>query len=360
VDIWLHGITTAVPENTYAQKESASSIADWTTSAHDRRLGTIAHRVSGIERRHSVLASLDEGFFRRDASGNMVEPTTRERNAIFRNTSVPLACELVDRLFNERAINRSSITHVITVTCTGFFNPGLDYHMVENCGLSKSVQRYQLGFMGCYAAISGLDMARQFCEADKDAVVLLVSLELCSLHLKPNGGRDAVLANALFADGAVACLVSACEPEGSRFRLGPRTTDLVTEGESEMAWDIGDFGFDMVLSSYVPKLLGSKIARLVSAALKKQGLGVANIDLWAVHPGGKAIIDEVQKALGLGNEQLVSSRSVLRDFGNMSSATILFVLSDLLKQISDEKKIVAMAFGPGLTVELFQMDAIRT
>jgi predicted naringenin-chalcone synthase len=359
VDIWLHGITTAVPEHSYSQKESASSIADWTTSDRDRRLGSIAHKVSGIERRYSVLSSLDEGFFRRDEAGHMVEPSTRERNAIFRKTSVPLACELVDRLFNEQEMDRSSVTHVITVTCTGFFNPGLDYHIVENCGLKKSVQRYQLGFMGCYAAISGLDMARQFCEADKNAVVLLVSLELCSLHLKPNGGRDAVLANALFADGAAACLVSACEPEGPRFRLGPRTTDLVTEGESEMAWDIGDFGFEMVLSSYVPKLLGSNIGRLVSDALDKQGLGVTDIDLWAVHPGGKAIIDEVQKALDLDDEPLGSSRTVLRDFGNMSSATILFVLSDLLKKSSGKKRIVAMAFGPGLTVELFQMDAIR-
>ena len=126
MDIWLHGITTAVPENVYSQKESAESIADWTTNAHDRRLGTIAHKVSGIERRHSVLASLNEGFFHRDASGNMFEPTTGERNAIFRKTSIPLACDLVDRLFKEQAINRSSVTHVITVSCTGFFNPGLE------------------------------------------------------------------------------------------------------------------------------------------------------------------------------------------------------------------------------------------
>ena len=168
-----------------------------------------------------------------------------------------------------------------------------------------------------------------------------------------------LLANALFADGAAACLISAAEPEGSRFRLGPRTTTLVTEGESEMAWDIGDYGFEMVLSSYVPKLLGSSIDRLVSAALKEQGLGIDDIDLWAVHPGGKAIVDEVQKALGLSNDQLGSSRSVLRDFGNMSSTTILFVLADLLNKIAAEQKIIAMAFGPGLTVELFQMDAFR-
>ena len=212
----------------------------------------------------------------------------------------------------------------------------------------------------CYAAISALDAARQFCAADANAVVLVVSLELCSLHLKPNGGRDAILANALFADGAAACLVSAREPEGPRYRLGPRTTQLVSEGEAEMAWDIGDLGFDMVLTSYVPKLIGAKIEALVATALEKQNLALDDVDLWAVHPGGKAILDEVQKALRLTDEQLVSSREVLRSFGNMSSATILFVLNDLLARGSSELKTCAMAFGPGLTVELFQMDVVRS
>lgn len=358
VEIWLHGITTASPQNCYSQSEAAESIANWTEGNRDRRLAKIAHKVSGIEQRYSVVESFGEGFYQRHESGQLVEPTTGQRNAIYRKTSVPLACDVVDQLFSGHAFDPASVTHVVTVSCTGFFNPGLDYHIVETCGLSESVQRYHLGFMGCYAAISALHMAKQFCEADEHAVVLVVSVELCSLHLKPNGGRDAILANALFADGAAAGLVSAERPEVPCFRLGERTTRLVSEGEAEMAWDIGDLGFEMVLTSYVPRLLGLKIRPLVLQALEKQNLILDDIDLWAVHPGGKAIVDEVQKALKLDDRQLESSREVLRSFGNMSSATILYVLKDLLKNSTSDFKTCAMAFGPGLTVELFQMDLV--
>lgn len=358
MDIWLHGIRTAVPGTVYKQTAAAESSSLWTSDPHDRRLTRIAHRVSGIDQRHSVVESFDEGFFKRDSSGRLMEPSTGQRNEIFRTTSIPLACEAVDGLFEDLPVTRESVTHVITVSCTGFFNPGLDFHIVQQCGLNDSVQRYHLGFMGCYAAISALHMAQQFCEADADAVVLVVSVELCSLHLKPNAGRDAILANALFSDGAGACLISARAPSHPCLRLGSRTTRLVPEGESEMAWNIGDLGFDMVLSSYVPKLLGSKIRDLVTAAFEGEAFTMEEIDVWAVHPGGKAILDEVQKALSLEDAQLKSSREVLRNYGNMSSATILFVLRDIMEQTPDDRALCAMAFGPGLTVELFQMDLV--
>lgn len=356
MDVWLHGITTAVPETVYTQAESASKVAGWTNDPHDRRLGKIAHKASGIEKRHSVVESFEEDFFDRDASGQLIEPSTGRRNAIFQEAAIPLACDAVNRLFDHTSFTRESITHLITVSCTGFFNPGPDYHIVKKCGLAESVQRYHLGFMGCYAAISAVHMAHQFCEADENAVVLVVCIELCSLHLKPNGGRDALLANVLFADGVAACLVSAQAPTDAGYRLGRRTTHLVSEGVAEMAWNIGDFGFDMVLSSYIPKLIGSNIEEMVSKALETTA--PEEIDLWAVHPGGKAIVDEVQRALNLDDHQLQSSRDTLRNYGNMSSVTILFVLRDLLDTVSKDRRVCAMAFGPGLTVELYQMELV--
>ena len=352
MDIWLHGITTALPGVAYTQREAAEQMEGWTADPRDQRLSRIAHKTSGIEQRHSVVKSFDGDFFARDADGRLVEPSTGRRNAIFKEAGIPLACRAVETLFNTVSVARESITHLITVSCTGFFNPGLDYHIVQNCGVSDSVQRYHLGFMGCYAALPAVHMAQQFCAADEHAVVLVVCLELCSLHLKPNAGRDAILANALFSDGAAACLVSAHQPETPALRLGERTTRLVNEGASEMAWSIGDLGFDMVLSSYVPKLIGSKIKTLVQDALDDPG----NIDLWAVHPGGKAIVDAVQGALSLADAQVQAPRNVLRNFGNMSSVTILFVLHELLATAPAGHSVCAMAFGPGLTVELYRME----
>jgi predicted naringenin-chalcone synthase len=359
MSIWLHSITTAVPDNCYTQEEAARSIAEWTADPHDRRLAKIAHKVSGIDKRHSVLASFTEGFFNRDGKGNLVEPGTGARNTLYRKTAIPLTIAAVEQLFKESSTGRSAITHLITVSCTGFFNPGIDYHLVQACGLPENVQRYHLGFMGCYAAINALHMAQQFCEADEQAEVLVVCTELCSLHLKPNAGRDAILANALFADGTAACIVGSRKPDIPAYKLGQRASRLLREGAADMAWDIGDLGFDMVLSSYVPKLLAARTRDLVESALQSWDLTIQNIGLWAIHPGGKAIIDEVKQALELSREQVASSREILRNFGNMSSATILFVLKEIITRTASDARVCAMAFGPGLTVELYQMELVK-
>jgi predicted naringenin-chalcone synthase len=252
------------------------------------------------------------------------------------------------------------VTHLITVSCTGFHNPGPDFYIVQNCGLSESVQRYHVGFMGCYASMPAMDMARQFCEADSTAVVLVVSVELCSLHIQLNGGKDAMLANSLFSDGVAACLISAQPPVGHlpALRLGKRFSQLVPDGAGAMAWTVGDHGFEMVLSAYVPKIIGSNIYDLVSGVLANENSSVSEIDLWALHPGGKAIIQSVQQALNLEDKQLEASVETLRNYGNMSSATILFVLKELLETRSGKKsqQVCAIAFGPGLTVEICPME----
>jgi predicted naringenin-chalcone synthase len=207
--------------------------------------------------------------------------------------------------------------------------------------------------MGCYAAFPALRMAAQFCEANPKAVVLVMCLELCSLHMQSNAHQDTILANSLFADGAAAAIVSARTPSADQpgYRLDGFMSSLVS-GEADMAWDIGDQGFNIVLSSYVPDIIQSSLCPILEEVFQQKGLLLEDIDAWAVHPGGRAILDKVEQSLSLPKTALEVSRKVLRDYGNMSSATVLFVLKHMLDDAAKEDALTcAIAFGPGLTVE---------
>jgi predicted naringenin-chalcone synthase len=366
VTAWIHRIDTLLPDFSFAQEEAMAKMQEWARDDRERRLVRAVYRNSGIERRHSVLRNYDgdgEGaFFRRGADGCLRGPGTAVRNDLFsaesREMSVALARKVLE---NSPGFLPADVTHVVTVSCTGFYNPGPDYYIVRELGLSGATQRYHLGFMGCYAAFPALRMAAQFCEADPGAVVLVMCLELCTLHLQLTGSEDNLLANSLFADGAAAAVVSSRKPgPGTRaYRIGGFRSALVPAGEQDMAWRIGDQGFDIALSSYVPKIIGGNIRGLVGPALEAEGISLPDIDTWAVHPGGKAIIDQVQRSLGLSAEQVGPSREVLRRCGNMSSATILFVLEEILRRPAGKplERVCAVAFGPGLTVETAVLTA---
>lgn len=353
---YLHRIATANPEQSYRQQEIGSWMESLAASERMRRMLKALYRSSGIETRHACLTDFGRDFFTRDAQGTLIEPGTGFRNEVYRREAPAIALRAARQLFTgAEGADPRAITHVITVSCTGFFNPGLDYLLVNKLGLPSSTQRYHLGFMGCYAAFPALRMAAQFCAADPQANVLVLCLELCSLHIQFGEREDQLLANALFADGAAAALVSARPPAPGRpaLSLDRFVSALVPEGESDMAWSIGDRGFDIALSGYVPKILGANIAGLVDGMLADSGRQRDDIAIWAVHPGGKAILDQVERALALHPAQLAAPRRVLRDFGNMSSATILFVLRDLLEAPGgDNQRICSMAFGPGLTIEM--------
>ena len=323
------------------------------------RAGRQLFRKSGIERRHSVIADFvdptSSELFQRDEAGRPNEPGTEARNRCFIRHANRLVVEAArGALAGNHGIAAADITHVVTVSCTGFYNPGPDLQLVTQLGLRDSVERYHLGFMGCYAAFPALRMAAQFCAARPDAVVLVVCVELCSLHMHPTADKDSLLANALFADGVGAALVSARKPVAGRavFALDNFLSALAPEGGRDMAWDIGDDGFNIVLSSYVPDILAANIRPIVENLLARGTLSPAAIDLWAVHPGGRAILDRIEEALALRPEQTRASRETLRDYGNMSSATVLFVLKRLLDDPErTPARICVMAFGPGLTVE---------
>jgi predicted naringenin-chalcone synthase len=363
---YIHHITTRVPEVSYSQDFARDYLKNCSGDPRTRRLIHAIYNRSGITKRHSVCGDFVEGaeatLFTTNAEGVMPSPTTAARNRVYAGASRGLAVGLARQILAEAdGFAKSDITHIIFASCTGFANPGPDYHVILDLGLNPGVQRYTLGFMGCYAAFPALRMAAQFCEADPKAVVLVICLELCSLHMQINDKPDCILANSLFADGAAAAIVSARVPHEERpaYRMGNFASTLLPSGEADMAWEIGDEGFNIVLSSYVPDIIGANVNAILDRVLAAKGFDLADVEEWALHPGGRAILDKVETALSLPHEALACSRAVLRDYGNMSSATVLFVLKELMERAdSAQATTLAMAFGPGLTVETAVMERI--
>jgi predicted naringenin-chalcone synthase len=278
-------------------------------------------------------------------------PATARRMKLFERFAPQLARDGLDKLSLSEE-ERRAITHVIVTSCTGFYAPGLDFEVVNHLGLSPSVERTMIGFMGCYAAINALKSAHHIVRSEPDAAVLILNLELCSLHFQETHELEQVLSFLVFADGCAACLVSA-QPKGlaidSFLALCiPQTSHLIT-------WRIGELGFDMHLSGKVP----GEIVR----ALKESGRQITrgkdplSIDLWAVHPGGRSILDAVEKGLELPAEALSYSRDILARYGNMSSATVMFVLQQVMQSAQAEQQGCAMSFGPGLTAETMLFHA---
>ena len=366
MSVFIHRLETLVPEHTSTQDVLAVQFGAWSGDPAMARIIRHMFRRSGINRRYSVIPDFVDAdraeLFRTNAEWQLDEPSTQERNRVYSKCAGPMAVELAQRLVDGTSgFSPKDVTHVITVSCTGFVNPGPDWSIVTELGLSPNVERYNLGFMGCYAALPALRMARQFCLARPEAVVLVICLELCSLHMQMRTDTDSILGNALFSDGAAAALVSAQPPADDRpvLALDGFMSALAPEGHGEMAWEIGDRGFNLVLSSYVPDVIAANVGRIVRDLLGPRGLAPEDIDLWAVHPGGKAILDKFEQSMRLDAHQLEAPRAVLGDYGNMSSATILFVLQRMLNEAAAAPRtIAAMAFGPGLTIECGLLEIV--
>ena len=346
---WLNRIGTAVPPH-----DIHAEFVDFArTTALDGRIATLFDRMvalADIEHRYAIFAPgpkprdrvLDsEGFYRRGSF-----PSTAARMARFEIDASALASRAIAAL--DITAERSAITHLVVASCTGFTAPGLDFQIMRDARLAERVERSIIGFMGCFAAVNALKLAHHIVRSERDAKVLVVNLELSSLHLQEDWRIEKLLSFLLFGDGASACLVSA-EPAGltlGRFRAAviPNSAELIT-------WHIGDHGFEMHLSGQVPGRIRRWLPEHGAALLGNRS--VADIDLWAVHAGGRSILDAVQQGLALPADALVHSRDVLRAFGNMSSATLMFVLDRILRNATCVGDGMAMAFGPGLTVETF-------
>jgi len=432
--VTLRSLQTAVPPTVLIQEQVRDVFAAQPGLTRlAQRIVATSFNVSGIDTRHTVIDELtldatgtDPQFFD-PALQRLLVPSTRARNELYIVEATKLFVEAGRKaLASCPGVTAADVTHVVTVSCTGFYAPGPDYMLVRELGLSPATQRYHLGFMGCYASMPALRTAKQFVEADPNAVVLVVSAELCSLHLRTSNDADTIVASSLFSDGAAAGIVSARPlAAGERgLNLDLFETVITPVGEGDMAWKIGDEGFEMVLSTYVPHIIDQHIEgalaplfardaalaavlgpfgpfsdlegeldaeRLtafgesapaalpgLSAAADAPAPGLAErlaasvatlqspvalaplpvpvstaIAHWAIHPGGRSILDKTEAKLGLTKAQLVPSRETLRTHGNMSSATILFVMKEILEApgTAAGERVCAMAFGPGLTVE---------
>ena len=351
---YINRIGTAVPAHDIhaAFVEFARSMVPEgkTRTVFDRmadRAG-IAHRYSFLRAGRIADGEVDAtGFYRRGGF-----PSTAERMAVYETQALGLAHAAVREL--DLGPRAAGITHLVVASCTGFTAPGLDLQLVERLGLRPDVERTLVGFMGCSAAVPALRAAHHIVRSTPDARVLVVNLELCTLHLQETPDLEKLLSFLLFGDGAAAALVSA-DPAG--IALDDFRAVVIPDSAGLITWHIADQGFLMHLSGRVP----GRIARALRDELAPQradgilyGEGIAGIDLWAVHGGGRTVLDAVELGLGLGPQALQASRAVLNDYGNMSSATVMFVLRAMLRQRHAPARGCALAFGPGMVAESFR------
>lgn len=356
--VYINDIVTAVPDNFYEQDFLREQMKEYV--GEEGATKRIIHRIyskSGIRKRHSVVQDFHQNghprfFFQKD--GTLSEPSTGTRNKIYAEHSKKMFIDVARKLLDaNETIEAKDITHVITVSCTGFFAPEPAYEIVKKLGLKHSTKRFHLGFMGCFAAFPAMKMAESFCHADPSANVLIVCLELCSIHFQNSEATDQLISASVFGDGASGVLISNNPPKEKGYRLEQFATSIAEDSEEDMAWTIGDTGFDMVLSTYVPDIIEANLRDAVQPLVSTFNTELDKISNWAVHPGGRAILDKIQNNFNLQPSQLAASRAVLADYGNMSSATIFFVLKHLLEQenTADDEATLALAFGPGLTIE---------
>lgn len=317
---------------------------------------------TGIEQRHmaleaEVLRDMLEGtthsghFCLPTGEAEDRGPTTGQRMRHYAEHAAPLALRASRQALDRAGLAARDISHLVTVSCTGFSAPGVDIRLIKGLEMSPTVERTNVGFMGCHGALNGLRVARAFTGAEPDARVLLCAIELCIVHYHYGWNPQKVIANALFADGAAALVGVPCAaaPAGA-WTTTASGSCLIPDSEDAMGWTIGDHGFEMTLAKQIPRLIARHLRPWMASWLAGEGLSPATVASWAVHPGGPAILDAVEEALGLGREATEASREVLARCGNMSSPTVLFIL-DHLRARQAPRPCVALAFGPGLIAE---------
>lgn len=370
MSLLLTGLGTALPVHSIEQEE-ALAIAETICrpAADDGRLVRSLYRRAGVRRRHSVLLENAAGtqprqtFFAPMNGALPPAPTTGQRMRRYEQEAGPLAARAAQQALADAQRAPAAVTHLVTVSCSGFHAPGIDIELIDTLRLSPAVARTHVGFMGCHGALNGLRVARAYVDADPAACVLLCAVELCSLHFHTGDDADKLVANALFADGAAACIgihapLARREKTGNdrAFGLVANGSALFPAGKKAMTWRIGDEGFEMGLSPEIPALIAAHVVPWLETWLERQGLAMAAVGSWAVHPGGPRILTAFEKAAGLPPEALAVSRAVLAECGNMSSPTVLFIL-ERMRRRGLPLPCVLLGFGPGLTVEAALIQA---
>lgn len=355
---YITGIGTAVPPHRLDQATIGSFMEQMMQlDEQNKRKLRAVFRASGIDFRHSVLMDYGktDNFEFYPSSPSSPFPSTDARMNLFRQHALPLSLRAIEDLKNQvNGFDPKSITHLIVVCCTGMYAPGLDIEIIKALSLNTTTERTSITFMGCYAAFNALKVAHAFCSAQQNAKVLVVCTELCSLHFQHTASDDNLLANALFADGSAALLVESQSDQKKKLNITTFHSDLALNGEQDMAWCIGDLGFEMKLTAYIPSIIKGGILELTNRLLTKSSLDLSEIRHFAFHPGGVKILEAIEQSLKIDRSRNQPAYDVLRNYGNMSSPTVLFVLRKLMDDVSindHQRHILSLAFGPGLTLE---------
>jgi predicted naringenin-chalcone synthase len=355
----LIDIATASPPYRVSQARAAEELKKRMGGrpAVARMIDAAASR-SGIATRAVVVPDAEANGDRRfyPTSPDTPGPGTKQRMQLYKEWSAQLTVRASAAVLEATGTDPASITRLITVSCTGFAAPNFDYDLITSLGLPAHVQRTHIGFMGCAAAVIGFTSALEALPraGDDKTKVLLVAVELCSLHMQTDPSRDNILANMIFADGCGAALFAAGSATIAKARLVQTHSLLFPASKHIMGWEIGNHGFEMILSPDLPDAITAQAVPAAHAIIQQMGLQARGIRYWALHPGGRAIIDALQSGLDLTDEQVAPSRTVLSEYGNMSSASILFVLKEIFSRsrLQPDDWLCTIAFGPGLTMEM--------
>lgn len=352
-------IGTAVPK--YETQQSTIlefMLAAYNDETASRKLKLLFNH-SGISTRYSVIPDFDESnpnhfLF----NGNQYIPNVNDRSKIFLEHAVPLAIEAIEDSLNKLNITiaDAEITHLITVSCTGLMAPGIDATIMEQLDLPRDIFHTSMNFLGCNAAFPALKLADMIVKTEINARVLIVCVELCTIHFQAKNNNDNLLSNTIFGDGAAAVIVTSDSDTKFNYANGLAINGfyslLLDKGKDLMGWNITPVNFEMILDAKVPEFIGNEVDNILFNAGRKLKITTASIDKWAIHPGGKKILDSIKKQLQLNDSDLQYSYKVLDQYGNMSSPTILFVLNEIME--SPHKKnetIFSIGFGPGLSIE---------
>lgn len=349
-------IATTVPEHTFTQREMVSFMKKiYQLDPIERRRLTFMYLKSDISNRYSVIDDYTQHEDKWDfitLEKHIPLPDLDARMKIYSREALPLSLRAVNDCI-EGIITPSEITHLITISCTGMAAPGLDLQLAETMNLSPNIFRTSINFMGCYAAVHGLKMAKFICDSTPNSNVVIVATELCSLHFQKEYIPDYVASSLLFGDGSAAVLVSNMLPSENNLKLKGFYSHVAYKGVQDMAWELSSKGFLMTLSSYVPDLVEESVYPIIKKALETYNITREEITHWCLHPGGKKILNAIRDQLDFSEEQMKYSRSVLSKYGNMSSPSVLFVMKEIMDDLKpgEPANVFGIAMGPGITME---------
>ncbi|MCH8326611.1 MAG: type III polyketide synthase [Bacteroidetes bacterium] len=357
----LVNISTALPPYKSTQDDTIKVLKDRIGENEKAiRLINSVSNNSEIDTRYFVVPDAceiqEENFFSKNGDYHIPDTLTRMKE--YEKWAKQLSVLSVTNLLSENDIDPQTINRIITVSCTGFFAPGLDYHLINTLNLPRNIKKTNIGFMGCAASVNAFNCVLESIESSKEKNnnILMLSVELCSLHLHTDATIDNIISNTIFADGCASAFFTDSTKYSniSKLKLINTFSIMFDNSHNMMGWKVGNFGFEMKLSHKLPKIILETAVPRLKEILLNNGIRINEIKHWVLHPGGKAILDALQNGLNLSDELLYPSRKILRNFGNMSSATILFILKEILetKTINKNDLCCVVAFGPGLVMEI--------